>query len=320
MRASYSQRALALTVTLLSGGLTSPVQAATDAAQWLGRLAQAEQQQGFTGTFVYERNGSFSTHDIWHLANHGHVSERVLQLDGPAIESLRVNGAARCLSSDPSSAALNPTPASEQRLDPLKLMSWYTLTVGGSSRVAGRETQVVMLRPKDQQRYGLQLYLDKQTGLALKSLLVGDRGQLLERFQFTRFTPGNPDELELAASSNCKPAVAALVASRAAAASWRSDWLPAGFELSGSSVHVDPERKVPVANLIYGDGLARLSVFVEPIGSGTSPESRLQLGPTAVVSRHLEQAGTEMLVTVVGEVPMGTAERVALSVRADGAR
>lgn len=320
MGAFRTPRALALTVTLLGGGLALPVQAATDATQWLGRLADAEQHQSYAGTFIYERSGSFSTHDIWHRVVNGQITERLLQLDGSPIESVRVDGAARCINGESSSVAVNPTPAAEQRLDPLKLMSWYTLSKGASSRVAGRDAQVVTLRPKDQQRYALELYLDKQTGLTLKSLLIGERGQLLERFQFTRFSPGIPTDAELAASDACRPAVAAFAATGTAAANWRIDWLPAGFELGGSSVHLDPERKVPVSSLIYGDGLARLSIFVEPLNGASQADSRLQLGPTAVVSRHLGAAGEDMLVTVVGEVPMGTAERVALSVRAVGTR
>ncbi|WP_183146297.1 MucB/RseB C-terminal domain-containing protein, partial [Pseudomonas syringae] len=42
-----------------------------------------------------------------------------------------------------------------------------------------------------------------------------------------------------------------------------------------------------------------------------------QLGPTVAVSRRLTTPQGDMMVTVVGEVPMGTAERIALSMRND---
>lgn len=46
-----------------------------------------------------------------------------------------------------------------------------------------------------------------------------------------------------------------------------------------------------------------------------APDTRVQLGPTAAVSRHLTTNDGDMLATVVGEIPIGTAERIALSMR-----
>lgn len=53
----------AIPLCLLGGLLALPVQAA-EVQDLLGRLAAAEHQQSFQGTFVYERNGSFSTHAV----------------------------------------------------------------------------------------------------------------------------------------------------------------------------------------------------------------------------------------------------------------
>ena len=54
-------RALPLITLLLGGWLTVPVQAADPAdarvTTLFSRLAQAEREQDFQGTFVYERNG-----------------------------------------------------------------------------------------------------------------------------------------------------------------------------------------------------------------------------------------------------------------------
>jgi len=90
-------RAIPLLPLLLGGWLVLPVQA-DDAQDLLKRLAQAEQQQSFQGTFVYERNGSFSTHRIWHRVMDGKVREHMLQLDGSAQEVLRVDGLTQCVS------------------------------------------------------------------------------------------------------------------------------------------------------------------------------------------------------------------------------
>ncbi len=312
-------RAIPLLSLLLSGWFVVPAHA-DDAQGWLQRLGQAEQQQSFQGTFVYERNGSFSTHNIWHRVQGGEVRERLVQLDGSAQEVVRVDGRTQCVSGT-LMAGLGDAPDSAARaLDPQKLKNWYDLAVIGKSRVAGRQAVIVSVTPRDQHRYGFELHLDRETGLPLKSLLLNDKGQLLERFQFTRLdTADVPEDAELQAGADCKPV--SLDSDKASAIkiaqTWHSDWLPPGFELTSSSARKDPQTKTLVNSLLYDDGLARFSVFLEPLNGATVTDTRTQLGPTVAVSRRLTTPEGEMMVTVVGEIPIGTAERIALSMRSD---
>lgn len=310
-------RAIPLLSLLLSGWFIVPAHA-DEAQDWLTRLGQAEQQQSFHGTFVYERNGSFSTHNIWHRVQNGQVRERLLQLDGSAQEVVRIDGRTQCVSGS-LIAGLGDSPnAAARALDPKKLKNWYDLAVIGKSRVAGRDAVIVSLTPRDQHRYGFELHLDKKTGLPLKSLLLNDKGQLLERFQFTSLdTDEIPSDKDLLADPDCKPIT--IASDKASAAktvqNWRSDWLPPGFELTSSSSHKDAQTKTQVSSLMYDDGLARFSVFLEPLNGATVTDTRTQLGPTVAVSRRLTTPQGEMMVTVVGEIPIGTAERIALSMR-----
>lgn len=80
---------------LLLGSLMAvPATQAADASDWLNRLAEADRQNSFQGTFVYERNGSFSTHEIWHrVESDGAVRERLLRTDGARQEVVRSMGA-----------------------------------------------------------------------------------------------------------------------------------------------------------------------------------------------------------------------------------
>ncbi|VVP09522.1 Sigma factor AlgU regulatory protein MucB [Pseudomonas fluorescens] len=310
-------RAIPLLSLLLSGWFVVPAHA-DEAQDWLIRLGQAEQQQSFHGTFVYERNGSFSTHNIWHRVQNGQVRERLLQLDGSAQEVVRIDGHTQCVSGT-LIAGLGGSPnAAARPLDPKKLKNWYELAVVGKSRVAGRDAVIVSLTPRDQHRYGFELHLDKQTGLPLKSLLLNDKGQLLERFQFTSLDTDNvPTDKDLLADADCK--VITLDSDKASAVKtaqmWHSDWLPPGFELTSSTSHKDPQTKAQVTSLMYDDGLARFSVFLEPLNGATVTDTRTQLGPTVAVSRRLTTPEGEIMVTVVGEIPIGTAERIALSMR-----
>jgi sigma-E factor negative regulatory protein RseB len=314
-------RSIPLLTLLLGGWFIVPAHA-DEARNWLIRLGQAEQQQSFHGTFVYERNGSFSTHNIWHSVQDGKVRERLLQLDGSAQEVVRIDGHTQCVSGT-LIAGLGDSPNSAARaLDPQKLKNWYDLAVVGKSRVAGRSAVIISLTPRDQHRYGFELHLDQETGLPLKSLLLNDKGQLLERFQFTQLnTTDVLADKDLQPGDDCK--AIALESDKASAAkvaqAWHSDWLPPGFELTSSSARKDPQTKIQVDSLMYGDGLARFSVFLEPLNGATVTDTRVQLGPTVAVSRRLDTPEGKMMVTVVGEIPVGTAERIALSMRNESA-
>jgi sigma-E factor negative regulatory protein RseB len=308
-------------VPLLLGWLALPAHA-DDAQDRLNRLAQAEHQQSYTGTFVYERNGSFSTHRIWQRVADGKVREHLLQLDGSPQEVLRVNGVTQCVSGT-LEAGVSSVPDSPARaFDAARLSSWYDIKAAGTSRVAGRNANVVTLTPKDQHRYGIELHLDSETGLPLKSLLLSEKGQLLERFQFTDFSASQPPtEQMLTPSADCNAVqtVTAKMDNARQKVGWRSDWLPSGFDLSSSASRKDPDTKNQVTSLMYDDGLARFSVFVEPVNGAAVTDIRTQLGPTVAVSRKVTTQKGEAMVTVVGEIPIGTAERVALSMRDDAA-
>lgn len=314
-------RALPALPLLIGCCLAMKAQAAMDAAQWLDRLANAERAQSFQGTFVYERNTSFSTHDIWHLADHGKVTERVLQMDGSALEVVRSAGNTQCVSGTLAEGVSAAPSRSPRVFDPLKLMSWYDLKVAGHSRVAGRQAVIITVSPKDPNRYGFELHLDELTGLPLKSLLLTESGQLLERFQYVRFSTQRPTAQDLAASNNCSPVVAApspappAAPQPPAALGWRADWLPPGFELTESQLGRATDSRTALTRLLYDDGLARFSVFVEPLQGAEASDTRTQLGPTSAVSRRQSTPAGDMMVTVVGEIPLGTAERIALSMR-----
>ncbi len=304
--------------SLVLGSLLAIPALAADAQDWLQRLNKAESSQSFQGTFVYERNGTLSTHSIWRQVEPGGgVRERLLQLDGAPEEVLRVNGQAQCASGSSSAELVDDQAWPNHDLNTEQLGEWYEMRVTGESRVAGRPAVVLGLLPRDQYRYGVELHLDRETGLPLKSLLVSDKGVLLERFQFTQLDTAQAQPAKvLQPSADCAP-VRLVKADKKRPELWRSDWVPPGFSLSAVTQRRSPASTDNVDCLIYDDGLARFSVFLEPLHDATVADARSQLGPTVAVSRRLTTDDGDVMVTVVGEIPLGTAERVAMSMRAD---
>lgn len=297
-------------------GLAAPAIAAPDAAQWLDAMARAERTQDFEGTFVYERDGDFSTYQIWHRAGNGAVQDRVLKLDGVASERVQADGRLTCMTGSPASVMGKTSSGAIAALDPLKLMSWYRLSVAGASRVAGRDAVVVTLVPRDRDRYAFEMHLDARTGLLLKSLLIDAKGRLLERLQYTQLEPRKPAPADLKATPNCKPVLHAGSGSISGnTLAWQAKWIPPGFELARTVQRKSSASNADVTSLLYADGLAHFSVFLEPLNGAAARDTRVQLGPTAAVSRRSKSSDGEMMITVVGEIPLGTAERIALSIQ-----
>ena len=254
-------RAIPLLALLLSGWFAVPAQA-DEGQDWLKRLGRAG-QQSYQGTFIYERNGSFSTHEIWHRVQNGQVHERLLQLDGSAQELVRIDGRIQCVSGSLVAGVDNSPGASAHEFDPQKLNPFYEIVVSGKSLVAGRKAVIVSLTPRDQYRYGFELHLDRETALPLKSLLINDKGQLLERFQFTQLKTTTPDARDLQPGSDCKPLTPSsnkASAPTGQAQAWHPQWLPPGFELTRSDARKDPKTQVVVNSLMYDDGLAFFTV------------------------------------------------------------
>jgi len=304
-----------LPLYVVMGGWLSMPALAADAGAWMERLAIAEQKQSYTGTFVYERNGSFSSHAVWQQVDDNRVQERLLQLDGAPAEVFLVDGHMQCATDDLAAQVREAQAWHGQRLDPKALSEWYEFRKIGDSRVAGRAAIAVAVVPRDQHRYGFELHLDRDTALPLKSLMLNEKGQLLERFQFTHFSTDAIDASQLNPGAACKPLS---VTKREANPSsvWRSDWLPVGFKLLDANERPSPASSETVSWLSYGDGLAKFSVFLEPLRGALVEDARSQMGPTVAVSKRISTADGDVMVTVVGEIPLGTAERVALSMRA----
>ncbi|SDT96990.1 sigma E regulatory protein, MucB/RseB [Pseudomonas pohangensis] len=302
-------------LALLLGSFLSPSLQAADARDWLVRMTGAGASQSFSGTYIYERSGIFSTHHIWHQAlPPASITERLLQLDGQEQEVLLSNGRVRCATRNQFENLAEVQQLDGSRFDVARLEKTYELKLLGSSRVAGRAAVVVLLLPRDNYRYARELHLDSETGLLLKSLLLNGQGQLLERMQFTSLAPKlEHGQQDLQPVTDCVAPIGAPQSAERKSA-WQVGWMPAGFVLSATRQQHDPETNASVQSLVFDDGLARFSIFLEPLNGVMAGNAHAQMGPTVVVSRPLSNGKGQFMVTVVGEIPLTTAEQVVLSV------
>lgn len=284
---------------------------ADELEQQLLRWQEMGNSARFQGSFVYERNDIFSTHAVWQREQaDGRVHARFVRMNGPELEMLRTDGRLACVSrlDDTDRAADDLAYMPERRLDPQRLQAGYEARSGGESRVAGRLAHAVLFVPLDVHRYPLEVHFDRETGVILKALLLSESGELLERFQYVWFSTVDFADQQVTPGEGCVPAEA-MTNNSVSDNSWRLNWLPPGFEASAPV-----QQLAGSSGRSYGDGLASFSLFVAPLQGGVHEASYQQLGPVAVVSRPVQARRGDFMITVLGEIPIATAQRLALSV------
>jgi sigma-E factor negative regulatory protein RseB len=188
--------------------------------------------------------------------------------------------------------------------------------LGKRERIAGRPAQQLGIQPRDRYRYGYRLWADVDTGLLLKADLMGDKGTPLEQFMFTHIRVGSVPAAALEPENPGKGMVwyreSGGTARPEPASSWAAARLPGGFRLTRQVWRMVAMRQKKVEHLVYSDGLATVSVFVEPLG----PDAKSGIeGPSQMGAVHAYVTRADgHQVTAVGEVPAETVAQIARSV------
>lgn len=292
----------------------SSVALADDAYTWLLRMNQAARSLNYTGVIVYQSQGHSETSRIYHAVDASGEHERMETLDGPLREVVRNNEDVQCyLLQDriivTDKAILGQQPG-RLMSKPATLAEFYSIRLGEISRVAGRDAQQILLEPRDDMRYGHQLWIDAATGLLLKARMLAERSESLEQFRFTELQTGSIDH-ELLRPRVTKTTDWRVISARGQEIKpddieWVFHKLPAGFR-NVSLVRRMVRRSDPSAiHAVFSDGLATVSVFIEALAS--VPQANLiNAGSTGVYRRTLG----DRVVTVMGEVPAVTLRRFA---------
>ncbi|MEO7744530.1 MAG: MucB/RseB C-terminal domain-containing protein [Usitatibacter sp.] len=309
-------------IPAFAAGLACSVQAAPpDAMSHLQRAAQASRQATYEGTYIHTNGERTSTVRISHVNSGGDEHERIQPLDGAALEIVRHNDEMFCRFPDAKTVRLDPRITA--RFFPGILGSTaesiaasYDVKLGKTERVLGFECQWIRLEPRDALRYSQRLCSEVGSGLILRARTMNEQGIVIEQYSFTDLRLG-----QQASNHELKSIF------RARNRQWHSDgqprdevtstdtgWvvvpLPAGFRKVTELKRTLPGRAQPVSQIVLTDGLASVSVFVEPnVTPGRIAESSSEDGTTTFYVRPMG----ENLVTVLGEVPLATAQQVGRS-------
>jgi sigma-E factor negative regulatory protein RseB len=304
---------------------TQSVWAQSNPRDYLDRMSHSFRELNYRGEFTYEYGSHMDTLAIVHAVRDGIEKERLVYLNGEPREVVRDGHHVSCIHPGDQIMRLGNTiatgPFARSFQGEHEISDHYQLTFGDGTRIAGREALQIVVRAADQYRYGFQLFLDRETGLLLKSLTISPGGKVLERFQFTRIEVGveiEDSELQALesdtteafhylleqASTSAEPTLQTLAAG----------WLPPGFALSASNVSAEGERAVQLS--MYTDGFSTLTLVLEPVPADATmaKDGKARRGATVAYLRQLSVDGAPYLLTVVGEVPLVTAKKVAQNV------
>ncbi|AXQ30226.1 hypothetical protein D0B54_16770 [Solimonas sp. K1W22B-7] len=312
----------------------APAAFAADPADFLVRIGEAARSSNYQGVIVYRGDDMLETMRVTHRFKEGTEHERVQSLNGDLREILKENNKVICLLPKDRKLTMNlPTPKalfpalSPERLQQISQV--YEFKDLGTARVAGRNCQGLAIAPRDQFRYGYEIWADQQSSVPLKVSLIGRDGTVLEQMMFTEidFPATIPDAAfrpqlrpgetrQVVQMIENPPLPPAGVANVSGSAGLKLDRLPPGYRVAFRELRPTPNGQGMVEHLVLSDGLSAISVFsarraAPPPGVQVQAQSVSQMGTMHAYRRMVGS----FHVTVVGEAPQETVRMIG-----DGAR
>jgi sigma-E factor negative regulatory protein RseB len=284
-----------------------------EALAWLRKIHDATKKLSYSGTFVYQNASRSETSRITRYVGASGDIEKLEVMDGVPREVVRTRDTVRCYL--PGKSLVKVDRRTERDFPALlperitTLARHYEIELGGVERIAGYDCQAIVLRPKDNLRYGYRLYADTGSGMMLRAVTLSPAGEQVEQFWFTQLTLGGVTR--------------DMVKPRHAARTWRiedAEAAPARLAGWGLSAELPGFRKVielrrrlgesrSAGQLVYSDGLAAVSVFIES-REGRSDPVRTGLASMGAIHIYTREVANHM-VTVVGEAPALSVQRIA---------
>lgn len=302
---------------------TQAVPPAAEAREWLTRIHDAARSGNYRGTMVLWAGGALSSSRVWHYCVGPQTFERLEALDGQQQRIYRVDDEVLTVWPQARVAiverrdALAPATTTPQAADPQALQH-YELKREGQARVAGRDALVFLLEPRDDLRFAQRLWSDRASGLMLRADVLGPGSGagrvVLESAAFSEIEIGvkAPADAQAQATPRLDGyRVQRLQVQRTQleAEGWTLVRPPVGFRLTGCMKRSlegpadDPGGGQPVLQATFTDGLAHVSLFIEPLDARrprTEMHARQGATTTVVLRRH------EHWITVVGDAPAAT--------------
>ncbi|MFN2328743.1 MAG: MucB/RseB C-terminal domain-containing protein [Chromatocurvus sp.] len=307
----------------------------TEALALLERMSRSGVMVSHQGMATLQRDGDMRVLQIHRNTQGDATTETLTLLTGQSARIVRSAHADTCVHPGQTLLRLR-----QEEGNMCGVAVHYRLALETGDLVADRITHRIIAQPRDMYRYAHVLEIDAETAQLLKVTTLTADGRPLEQFQYASLAlegtssgdsdtsgstepgskpvitrshiashPGGGDDEGDDAKSGDAPATGLTPElQRDSRPEWKPEWLPAGFVATQTTPNGMRQT--------YTDGMASFSVFLEPMGQALQAgEGAVREGSTLAYTRGMAVAGSMVLVTVIGEVPVNTARIVADSVR-----
>jgi sigma-E factor negative regulatory protein RseB len=311
----------------LAGDTATSAPSGSDSRSWLQRIHTAASQRNYQGTLVVTANGTVSSSRLAHYCEGKQSFERIDMLDGTPQRVYRHNEQvltvwpvakiARVEQRD--AVALFPAVLSGSAE---QLFERYEMLAEGTDRIAGLDTAVFLLRPRDGHRFAQRLWAEQGSGLLLRADVLAPDGRVIETAAFSEVTIGVKSQPETVLAPMKRLEGYRLLRSAPQRTGlevegWRLNAPVAGFKqiscVKRSLDAAGEAERTPATDVlqtIFSDGLTHVSVFIEPFQA-----ERHRAGSAAFGATHtlMQPLGAHWL-TVMGDVPMATLKQFAAAI------
>ena len=297
-----------------------------DSWQVLQKAAVAARALSYKGIFVCQTGKQTKSVEITHMYDGQNEFARNVILDGSPREVLSQSG--NVVIYNPRNEKIVIEKRRGQNMFPAVLpvnldsvKQSYSLRVDDDERVAGRQAQVLVLEPKDGLRYSYRFWIDAEYGLLLKSVMFNNRNEVMESIGFNQVSLMSTVALDW-----FKPKIdhnkdyvmeqePEIVADTGSPIDWEIKTLPVGYRKVDQLVRKVQGKSGPVTHLVFSDGLAFVSIFIEHVVKPVKEKSvQKNALSTAGNTSFYSNVNNGHLVTVVGDVPEATVVQFANAV------
>jgi len=279
---------------------------------WLRKIHDATERLSYRGTFVYQNGGGTETSRITRFVDASGATEKLEILDGVPREIVRTRDTVRCYL--PNARVMKVDRRTEREFPALlperitALARHYDIGLGETRRYAGFDCQEIVLQPKDHFRYGYRLYADVGSGMLMRAVTLDAKGQAVEEFMFTQLAIGNVTRDMVRPRHGVKDwRVEDGGAEPARLAGWGLT-----SELPGFQKVTELKRRLgesrPAGQMVFSDGLAAVSVFIEPLDAVRQPGA-MGLASMGAIHMYKREVANHMI-TVVGDAPAVSVQRI----------
>lgn len=309
-----------LLVALLSSMFSGVVQAET-VEDWINKMSNSSHQGNYQGTFVFWRDQKLEAMHISHASKSGKVWVSLKSLNGEPRQLIHKNGEVISIFPNKQLVSINEMTSNlpfhpDLPKDIKQLNKHYELSMLGQERIANRDTQIILVKPKDGYRYGFKYWLDKDTGLMLRCDVINEEKKALEHMMFTDFeylqSPPKGAFKETVIPSNFKILTQDETQTLKADDNWVAKQLPKGFMLTKNILKPMRKKQESVQQLVFSDGLASVSVFIDHNENAAHRlDGHTKMGSINAFGLMMDK----FQVTAIGEVPSETVKLIAESIR-----